>query len=93
MSLHPSLKIDGAGSQQRNVLTRIERIKDLMKKDLWSDKQAVVALPKTKVLKIKAKKTKAKEEGAAEGAAAAPAADAKAPAAKAPAAKAADSKK
>ena len=34
MSLHPSLKVDTAGAQQRSVLTRIERIKDLMKKDL-----------------------------------------------------------
>ena len=71
MSLHSSLKIDGAGSQQRNVLSRIERIKDLMKKDLWSDKQSVVGLPKTKIVKVKAKKGKTKEEGAAaEGAAA-----------------------
>ena len=93
MSLHPSLRVDSAGSQQRNVLTRIERIKDLMKKDLWSDKQSVVALPKTKIIKVKAKKTaKAKEEGAAEGAAA-PAADTKTPAAKAPAAKSAEAKK
>ena len=90
MSLHPSLKVDSAGSAQRNVLTRIERIKDLMKKDLWSDKNAVVALPKTKIIKIKSKKTtKTKEEGVAtEGAAATSAADAKSPAAKAPAAKA-----
>ena len=32
MSLHPSLKVDSAGAQQRTVLSRIERIKDLMKK-------------------------------------------------------------
>ncbi len=89
MSLHPSLRVDSADSQQRNVLTRIERIKEMMKKDLWSDKQSVVGLPKTKIIKIKAKKTvKAKEEGAAEGAAATPATAGKAPAAKAPAGKA-----
>ena len=74
MSLHSSLKIDLAGSQQRSVLTRIERIKDLMKKDLWSETQAVTGLPKTKILKIKSKKVKAKEEAVpGESAAAAPA--------------------
>ena len=68
MSLHPSLKIDTAGAQQKTVLTRIERIKDLMKKGLWSDGQAVLGLPKTKIIKIKAakKKKEEKEEGAAE---------------------------
>ena len=83
MSIHPSLKIDSAGVQQRSVLTRIERIKELMKKDLWSDQNSVLALPKTKIVRIKAKKT-AKEAAPAEGAAAAaPAADAKAAPAKA----------
>lgn len=79
MSLHSSLKIDAAGAQQRSVLSRIERIKDLMKKGLWA--QQVTALPKTKVLKIKAKKKAVKKEEAAAGTAA--------PAAGAPAAAAA----
>ena len=56
MSLHPSLKIDKAGSAQRTVLTRIERIKEMMKKGLWSDASSVTALPKTKIVRIKAKK-------------------------------------
>ena len=68
MSLHSSLKIDTAGSQERTVLTRIERIKDLMKKGRWSDDHEITGLPKLKVVRIKARKTKAKEEGAvAEG--------------------------
>ena len=75
MSLHPSLKLDVAGSQQRSVLTRIERIEDLMKKGLWKENQETTGLPKTKIIKIKAKKAKAKEETAAPGAA--PAAGAK----------------
>ena len=80
MGLHPSLKIDTAGAQQRTVLTRIERIKDLMKRGKWVDGQAVTSLPKTKIVKVKAakKKKEEKEEGAegaaAEGAQAAPAA-------------------
>ena len=94
MSLHPSLKIDKAGSAQRTVLTRIERIKEMMKKGLWSDASSVTALPKTKIVRIKAKKKAAADAAApgAEGAAAAPAAGAAAgkPAAAAkPAAKAA----
>jgi len=89
MSLHPSLKIDKAGSAQRTVMTRIERIKELMKKGLWSDASSVTALPKTKIVRIKAKKkTAADATAAAPGAegAAAPAAAGKAAA---PAAKAA----
>lgn len=62
MSLHPSLKVDTAGVQQRTVLTRIERIKDLMKKGLWQDGQQVTCLPKTKIVKIKARKAKSEEK-------------------------------
>jgi len=68
MSLHPSLKVDSAGAQQRTVLSRIERIKDLMKKGLWKDNSSVLGLPKVKIIKIKARKTKKKEEEAAAGA-------------------------
>ena len=84
MSLHPSLKIDKAGVQQRTVQTRIERIKELMKKGLWKDESAVTGLPKTKIVRVKAKKkVKAEGEAAAGDAAVAPAAGAAAPAAKA----------
>jgi small basic protein (TIGR04137 family) len=62
MSLHRSLRVDTAGAQQRTVLTRIERIKDLMKKDLWPDGRKVTALPKVKIVKLKAKKAKGKKE-------------------------------
>lgn len=55
MSLHPSLKIDPAAAQQRSVLSRIERIKDLMKKGLWQQEAAVTGLPKTKFARMKAK--------------------------------------
>ena len=91
MSLHPSLRVDSSSTQQRTVLTRIERIKDLMKKGLWNEGRSVTSLPKTKIIKIKtAKSTKKKEEGAA----AAPAAASASGAAKAsPAAKAAPAAK
>ena len=72
MSLHPSLKVDSAGAQQRSVLTRIERIKDLMKKGTWIDGQAIRSLPKTKIVRVKAqKKTKEEKDETAEGEAAA----------------------
>ena len=91
MSLHPSLRIDTAGVQQRSVLSRIERIKDLMKKGLWSEGQSAIGLPKTKIVRIKAKKEK-KEEAPAAGAAGAEGAAAPAAAAK-PDAKAAKAAK
>lgn len=62
MSLHPSLRVDSAGAKQRTVLTRIERIKDLMKKGTWGEDQAVTGLPKTKIIKVKAGRKKKKDE-------------------------------
>ncbi len=87
MSLHPSLKVDSAGAQQRTVLSRIERIKELMRKGIWVDGQAAIALPKTKVLKIKTAKAAPKAAEAGKEGEAAPAAGAAKAAAK-PAAKA-----
>ena len=91
MSLHSSLKIDPAGAQQRTVLTRIERIKDLMKKGFWFEGQRVNALPKTKITRIKSK-AKAKAAEKTEGVEATAAAGAAAPAKEAAAAKAAPAK-
>ncbi|MBF0511916.1 MAG: small basic protein [Candidatus Omnitrophica bacterium] len=91
MSLHSSLKIDKASVTQRSVQTRIERIKELMKKGFWKEETSVVGLPKTKIVRVKAKK-KTKAEG--EAAAATPQAAAKpADAAKAAAKPAAGAKK
>ena len=81
MSLHSSLKIDKASVTARSVQTRIERIKELMKKGLWKEETAVLGLPKTKIVRIKAKKKIKAEEGA-EGAPAAGAAGKPAEAAK-----------
>ena len=70
MSLHSSLKIDRASVTQRSVQTRIERIKELMKKGLWKEETDVTGLPKTKIVRIKAKKkVKAEEDAAAPAAA------------------------
>ena len=94
MSLHSSLKIDRASGTQRTVQTRIERIKELMKKGLWKEETGVIGLPKTKILHIKAKKkVKAEEGDAAAPAAAAGAAGKPAEAAKTAAKPAAGAKK
>ena len=78
MSLHSSLRIDKASATARTVQTRIERIKEMMKKGLWKEESSVTGLPKTKIVRVKAKK-KIKAEG--EGDATAPAAGAAKPAA------------
>jgi small basic protein (TIGR04137 family) len=83
MSIDKSLRRRSAGSANRSVLTRAERIKKLQELEKWPDGRSPFGLPKVRVLKIvlkKAKKEKAAEgaEGEAkEGAAAAPAAPAK----------------
>ncbi|MBF0388156.1 MAG: small basic protein [Candidatus Omnitrophica bacterium] len=87
MSLHSSLRVDKAGAAARTVLTRVERIKELMKKGQFTAASSVVNLPKTKVVRVKAGKKKVKEAGAAGAAGAAPAGAAPAAGAKAPAAK------
>jgi len=92
MSLHSSLKIDKASVTQRSVQTRIERIKELMKKGLWKEETAVIGLPKTKIVRIKAKK-KVKAEGDAAAPAAGAAAGKPAEAAKTAAKPAAGAKK
>lgn len=63
MSLHPSLKTSRT-SQQKSVLTRLEKMLELKKKDKWTEENYVLGLPKVKVLKYKIKKkAKQVEEG------------------------------
>jgi len=71
MSLHSSFKMDRAGITARSVQTRIERIKELMKKGLWKQESDVIGLPKTKIVRLKAKKKVKAEEDVAAGDAAA----------------------
>jgi small basic protein (TIGR04137 family) len=92
MSIDRSLKVKGALSRHRNVLSRAERLEMLKEQERWNEGGSVLGLPKVAHRKSAAGK-KEKVETAAEGAeavaaAAAPAAGAKAPAAgaKAPAA-------
>ncbi len=50
MSLSKSLKTR-KGNKKKNVLTRLERIKLLVKKGLWKKGDKINKLPKTKVKK------------------------------------------
>ena len=68
MSLHTSLRqAKGKQSALRNVLKRHERVRYLMGKGLWSEKQSILGLPKIKPEKTKARKAAPKEAAAAEG--------------------------
>ncbi|WP_425617297.1 small basic protein [Anatilimnocola sp. NA78] len=95
MTIDKSLKVKGSGSQNRNVLTRAERVEQLKAADKFKDGDKVLGLPKVRVMKLsmkKKKKVKTEEGadakaapakgGAKGGAAAKPAAAAAKPAAK-----------
>jgi small basic protein (TIGR04137 family) len=88
MTIDPSLRVRAGSIQNRNVLTRAERLQKLKDMERWSEDKSVFGLPKVRVFKLslkKKKKAKAEEgEGAeaagAKGAAAKPAAGAAKPA-------------
>ena len=67
MSIDKSLKRRTAGSANRSVLTRAERIKKLQDAEKWTEGRSPFGLPKVRVQKIVIKKAK-KAEKAAEGA-------------------------
>jgi small basic protein (TIGR04137 family) len=46
MSVDRSLKVKGALSRHRNVLTRAERIERLKDEERWSEGESVLGLPK-----------------------------------------------
>jgi len=46
MSIDRSLKIKGALSRHRNVLTRAERVEQLKDEDRWSEGDSLLGLPK-----------------------------------------------
>ena len=64
MSIDRSLKIKGALSRHRNVLTRAERIETLKDEERWDEEQSVFGLPKVAHRKSHAgrKAEKAEEE-------------------------------
>ncbi len=46
MSIDPSLKIKGALTRHRNVLTRAERVEQLKEEERWSEGDPLFGLPK-----------------------------------------------
>ncbi|MHC4396147.1 MAG: small basic protein [Planctomycetota bacterium] len=66
MSIDRSLKIKGALSRHRNVLTRAERIEALKDEERWDEGDSLLGLPKVAHRKSHAGRKTAKEEVAVE---------------------------
>lgn len=58
MTIDKSLRVRRGSIQNRNVLTRIERIEKLKQQERWTEDQGVLGLPKVRVQKISLKKKK-----------------------------------
>jgi small basic protein (TIGR04137 family) len=78
MSIDRSLKVRGALTRHRNVLSRAERVEKLKEQERWTEDESLFGLPKVAHRKTHAGRKEAKAPGAAEvaveGAAEAPAA-------------------
>ena len=74
MSIDRSLKVKGALSRHRNVLTRAERVEQLKEQERWSEGDSLFGLPKVAHRKSHAgrKAEKAKEAAVVEGVVATP---------------------
>ena len=66
MSIDPSLKVKGALTRHRNVLTRAERIEKLKDEERWDEGNSLFGLPKVAHRKSHAGRKAAKEEAARE---------------------------
>jgi len=66
MSIDRSLKIKGALSRHRNVLTRAERIETLKEEERWNESDSLLGLPKVAHRKTHAGRKEAKEKVAGE---------------------------
>jgi small basic protein (TIGR04137 family) len=67
MSIDKSLKRRSAGSANRSVLTRAERISKLQEAEKWTEGRSPFGLPKVRVIKIVLKKAKKEKAADAEG--------------------------
>ena len=66
MSLDPSLKIKGALSRHRNVLSRAERVEKLREEERWEEGDSLLGLPKVAHRKSHAGRKSASDQIAAE---------------------------
>ena len=62
MSIDPSLKVKGALSRHRNVLSRAERVEKLKEEERWEEDQSLFGLPKVAHRKSAAGKKALKKE-------------------------------
>ena len=62
MSIDSSLKVRGALSRHRNVLTRDERVAHLKEEGIWSEGDALVGLPKVSHRKVSVGKKDSEEK-------------------------------
>lgn len=70
MTIDKSLRVRAGMIRQRNVLTRAERLEKLKESERWQDGDAVLGMPKVRVIKIslkKKKKVKKEEEETGKG--------------------------
>ena len=58
MTIDKSLKINSASLRERNVLSRIERLKKLEETDRWKEGDSVFGLAKVRVEKLALKRKK-----------------------------------
>ena len=65
MTIDKSLKISRGSIQSRNVLTRVERLKQLTEEERWNKGDSPYGLPKVRVAKVSLKRKK-KVKSAAE---------------------------
>ena len=58
MTIDKSLKISRGAIQSRNVLTRVERLKQLAEEERWNTGDSPFGLPKVRVQKVSLKRKK-----------------------------------
>ncbi|QEG01201.1 hypothetical protein Mal15_52770 [Stieleria maiorica] len=58
MTLDRSLKVKAGAIKARNVLTRAERIAQLQRLEKFNEDEAILGMPKVRVMKVSLKKKK-----------------------------------
>lgn len=58
MTIDKSLKVKKGGVANKSVMTRVERINRLKELGKWEDSNAILGMPKVRVVKISMKKKK-----------------------------------
>lgn len=58
MTIDKSLKIKAGSVKARNVLTRAERLNQLIAEDRWKEGDPAYGIPKVRVVKVSMKKKK-----------------------------------